>query len=164
MPDAGPLPPSAVQVGDDGVSARLVVYGNPVAQSGTRIVDTARGKRGITTGGKGLLDWRQTVSSCAQAAALQVGQRDGPVALLVTFRFPMPKSRPKWMRDLGTYPKSTAPDVDKLLRAVCDSLKVGGLIADDALVQQVTIAKVEVWDGWTGALIDVAPARLPERP
>ena len=64
----------------------------------------------------------------------------------------MPKSRPKKVRERGYAPKTTAPDLDKLVRAVCDALQAGGLITSDARIATLTARKREVV-GWTGATI-----------
>ena len=66
----------------------------------------------------------------------------------------MPASRPKWMRALGCWWKPTAPDLDKLVRSVGDSLTASGLIKDDARIVALRAMKIEV-DGWTGATISV---------
>ena len=44
----------------------------------------------------------------------------------------MPASAKKSERLTGWRPKISAPDLDKLVRSVGDSLKEGGLIKDDA--------------------------------
>ena len=139
------------------------VYGDPSPQAGTKSVPagrTATGKqiyRKITEGGVNLKPWRDSVSAAADEARAQVdGVMDGALMLTVLFRFPMPKSRPKWMREQGAVAHTVTPDADKLVRAVGDALKVGGLIADDARLCLLHVGKVEVWERWTGAIIEVA--------
>jgi Holliday junction resolvase RusA-like endonuclease len=150
---------------EDGNAVRLTIYGVPSQQSGTRIVPTKAGPRGISTGGKNLRPWRQSIAAAARQAVEETGVEvfEVPVTITVSYRFPMPASRPKWMKQAGTIPKWTAPDIDKLDRALFDGLVSGGLLRSDALVQQVLNCKVEVWDQWTGALVDVAPSPMPER-
>lgn len=131
------------------------VHGIPAPQAGSRAVPTKQGARLITTGGTNLKAWRNDVSASAQAAALLYGTLRGPLAITVVFRFPMPKSRPKKLREIGSWWKVTAPDTDKLLRSLGDSLKAGGLIADDALIASWHATKVEVWEQWTGAEIRI---------
>lgn len=138
----------------------FVVYGEPSPQGGTKSVPihTKSGKtvyRKVTEGGVNLKSWRQEVSTAAQQHAA-AGCFDGPVRLEIQFRFQMPKSRPKWAHLQGWLLKVGAPDTDKLIRAVGDSLKVGGLIKDDALVAQLRVEKVEVSTGWIGAAIRVS--------
>ncbi len=78
----------------------------------------------------------------------------GPLRLVVHFRFAMPKSRRAAVRAAGWAPKTSAPDLDKLIRSTGDALKAGGLIHDDALFAEITATKSEVV-GWTGAEITV---------
>jgi Holliday junction resolvase RusA-like endonuclease len=135
----------------------FTVHGIPAPQGGSRAVQTAAGARLITTGGVGLKDWRASCAAAAEAQALEHGCITTGLMVRVVFRFPMPKSRPKRMRAAGVWPKTTAPDTDKLQRALGDSLTAGGLIRDDALICRWDARKVEVWDGWTGAEIDLIP-------
>jgi Holliday junction resolvase RusA-like endonuclease len=79
---------------------------------------------------------------------------DGPLSLDVVFRAPMPASRSKAIRAAGRWWKPTAPDLDKLVRSVGDSLTASGLIKDDARIVALRAMKIEV-DGWTGATISV---------
>lgn len=79
---------------------------------------------------------------------------DGPLSLDVVFRAPMPASRSKAIRAAGRWWKPTAPDLDKLVRSVGDSLTASGLIKDDARIVALRAMKWEV-DGWTGATITV---------
>ena len=79
---------------------------------------------------KGLKAWRKTVE--AHATLWRVKQRrwkplDGPLWVAFDFRLPRPK-RPKDSRPIGP------PDLSKLVRAVEDGLKVGGIIKDDARI------------------------------
>lgn len=134
------------------------VFGNPSPQAGTKTVPT-RLKDGrtvyrkITEGGVDLKSWRQEVSTKAHEQAETVGMLTGPLMLEIRFRFQMPASRPQWGKSQGAMLKVTAPDTDKLVRAIGDSLKAGGLIKDDALIAIVKVSKVEVWEAWTGAAI-----------
>jgi Holliday junction resolvase RusA-like endonuclease len=93
--------------------------------------------------------WRAAVAEAAQAAAGDAPY-DGPMALEVIFRFNMPAARSKLLRLAGVCEKTTSPDLDKLVRAICDGLQAGGLIADDARIWRLTAEKREVI-GWTGA-------------
>lgn len=65
----------------------------------------------------------------------------------------MPKSRPAAARDAEWWPCAVTPDLDKIVRALGDGLKAGGMIADDARIFRLgTVEKIEV-HGWTGAEI-----------
>jgi Holliday junction resolvase RusA-like endonuclease len=71
---------------------------------------------------------------------------DGPLELNVTFVFPRPKSHYGTGRNAGTLKKTapiwcaTKPDVDKLVRAVADSM-TGIVYRDDSQLVQVTAVK-----------------------
>ena len=100
-------------------------------------------------------NWRSAVAEAAREAAADLdAPLDGPLTLHVVFRFPMPKSRPRAVRENGRNPKATTPDLDKILRATCDGLEAGGLIANDSRIWHVVATKYEV-TGWTGARITV---------
>jgi crossover junction endodeoxyribonuclease RusA len=101
---------------------------------------------------KSLPAWRTALAEAARDVAETEGCIDRPVRLEVEFRFSMPKSRPKRVREAGSCPKVSAPDLDKLVRAVGDGLKQGGLIRDDAIIYSIAASKFEVV-GWTGAII-----------
>jgi len=96
------------------------------------------------------------VADAAHNASVRHG---GPLsgALIVTmgFRFPMPESRPPRTRKLGTVAKTTAPDLDKLVRAVNDGLAAGGLIVNDARIARSAEWKDETI-GWTGVTVQVS--------
>ena len=134
---------------------QFVVHGVPAPQAGTRSVPTRDGRRQISTGGVELASWR---AECASAAGLARFQHRGvcfdePITVQAHFRFPMPPSRPRWMRDLCDYPKATQPDLDKLQRALGDALKSGGLIRDDSIIVEWRASKTEVWQQWTGVAV-----------
>lgn len=100
-------------------------------------------------------DWRNSVADKAREVAETVGCLDGDLSLHVIFRFRMPQSRPKAVREQGIAWKNSAPDLDKLLRTVGDALTQSGLIKDDARIVSVEARKIEVIDGWTGADIQL---------
>jgi Holliday junction resolvase RusA-like endonuclease len=141
------------------------VLGVPAPQ-GSKTAVTVGGKaRVIQAGSKSGREkhraWRGAV---AQAARDVAGDRphDGPLWLSISFRFPMPKSRPAAARAAGRWPHSVKPDIDKVLRATADGLTDGGLIADDSRICAVECEAWEV-DGWTGAVITVGRQALPDR-
>lgn len=145
----------------DHPTSRFIVYGTPVAQGGMRFVPTPNGSRQITVGGKGLEDWRQAIAAEAAVAQVQGHKHTGPVALHVDFRYTMPISRKAAERRNGWIPRKVAPDLDKLVRAVGDSLKVGGLILDDAQIAEIHATKYEYSEGWTGAEVVVRDLWTP---
>lgn len=136
------------------------VLGHPAPQGDKSAVLIA-GKPRLIEGRRGSgrerhATWRTVVADAARdiAADLDGVPLDGALGLSVEFRFPMPASRSKTARARGRAWKTTAPDTDKLLRALGDSLKAGGLIVDDARFVAVEAIKVEV-TGWTGAIVTI---------
>ena len=97
--------------------------------------------------------WRQAVAWTARDLA-ESEPHDGALQATITFRLPMPKSRPAAAQTLGMWPHSVRPDIDKLLRCTFDGLSDGGLIRDDARFFAV---ETEAWEvtGWTGAEITI---------
>jgi Holliday junction resolvase RusA-like endonuclease len=84
-----------------------------------------------------LAEWVRAVADEARAfvQARSMPPMDGPLAVTIEFRFPLPASDPHRTRH------TTKPDIDKLERATLDALKAGGLIKDDARVFQVVKTK-----------------------
>jgi Holliday junction resolvase RusA-like endonuclease len=99
---------------------RLWVDGHPQAQGSKRLV----GGRLIEAAPL-LRQWRNTVHLLAQAeiAGLKPPALEGPCGCRLEFRMPRP-ARPTW-------PYPTRGDLDKLVRAVLDSLTTAGWWADD---------------------------------
>lgn len=108
-------------------------------------------------------DWRTTVAQTCHDVAETIPDApfDEPVRLVVQFRFPMPASRSMAARVSGLIDKQSAPDLDKLLRALGDGLEAGGLLRNDARISQVAATKVEVV-GWTGAVVKLTRINQPE--
>jgi Holliday junction resolvase RusA-like endonuclease len=74
---------------------------------------------------------------------------DEPVELSVIFYL----TRPKTVLDRPL--PSVMPDLDKLIRAVADSLTDAGIYEDDSRIVRITAAKVYADDRGSGALIRV---------
>ena len=121
---------------------RFLVAGVPVAQGSKRHV----GKGIMIESSKQLQPWREAVIDAAQRAAGGHSFFAG-VALDLSFRFPRPKAHYGTGRNQGklksTVPllKVTAPDLDKLCRAVLDALTQSGVLRDDALVASLYAEK-----------------------
>ena len=85
-------------------------------------------------------DWRSTVAQEAWVAMTRARRTTpflGPVSVHLTFRLHRPTSanaawRWQWKR----------PDIDKLTRAVLDSLTVAGVVADDGQVAELVVRKL----------------------
>jgi Holliday junction resolvase RusA-like endonuclease len=91
---------------------------------------------------KALAPWRDTVTNAAYGAGPKL---DGPVATLIIFTLPRPKSAPK---------RETLPqrgiDLDKAVRGVCDSITAAGLWEDDSRV--CTLIAYKRWPAPSDAL------------
>lgn len=89
--------------------------------------------------------WRGAVAQAAGIAMKDAGHKElfeGPLKVVVTFTFPRPKSRPS-----DVY-KPTSPDLDKLERAIGDSLQ-GVVMHNDAQIAKWIVAKLYGPTGWT---------------
>lgn len=128
------------------------VLGVPTPQGSKRAFMVQGHARMKDMGGIKAVAWRDSVSAAARDLAEKTGKLDGPLGLSVEFRFLMPKSRSKLDHTVGRAWKTTAPDIDKLLRCLCDGLSAGGLIQDDARFCAIEATKVEVTT-WTGAIV-----------
>lgn len=96
-------------------TVEFVVLGDPIPQGSMRHIGRGR----MVSDNPKLKGWRQRVTASAQAA-LGPGWTpwDGPVAMDLVITLPRPKSAPKTK---VTFP-ATKPDLDKLMRAIGDSL------------------------------------------
>lgn len=123
----------------------FTVYGLPQPQGSKRVVPTRAGPRSIESNEARIRPWRSAIAS--EAAVAMVGKQlaTGPVQLRVEFVFPRPKNHFGSGKNAGTLKASApeyvakAPDVDKLVRAIGDSL-TGVVLRDDA-----QIAHVNAW-------------------
>lgn len=133
------------------VLAAFEILGVPAPQgSKTRMPSGAVIEGSSDTGRAKHKSWRAAVVETARELAPPGEPFDGALQLSVEFRMPMPKSRPKRVRDAGKWPSSVKPDIDKLLRGLLDGLEAGGLIAGDSRIFAVEVVQYEVV-GWTGA-------------
>lgn len=130
------------------------VAGIPKPQ-GSKRAFVVKGRPVLTeSAGGALKDWRAVV---AHEAALAVSVPiDGPVSVVVTFHMPrpksLPKSRPSW--------PAKRPDIDKLVRAVLDSMS-SIVYGDDAQIVTLTARKVYVLpNGIPGVRVRVEPGAL----
>ena len=99
-----------------------------------------------------LKGWREAVGWAAKEAMAGRALLQGPLYLQAWFHFAAPKSQP---RRFGS--KATAPDLDKLLRAIGDALE-GIVYANDAQIARVSAEKRWVARGDSGgAYVEVGP-------
>jgi crossover junction endodeoxyribonuclease RusA len=131
----------------------LIVHGHPQPKGSMRAF--VRGRRPILTDNNPKLRWWQTlieqeVNLLRRNSGVPI--YDGPVSVDVTFALVRPPSLAKkvvW--------HTKKPDLDKLLRAVCDAL-TGTLLVDDNQVVRVSAFKCyAALPSGPGATIRVLP-------
>lgn len=131
------------------------IFGTPKPQ-GSKKAFMAGGKAMMAEAGGGAhAQWRNAVAEAAHQNVPFGGRLDGRLVVRLVFWFPMPASRPKAIKAIGKCPKTTAPDIDKLQRAVLDGLMAGGLIRDDATIFRIEAQKWET-RGWTGCEVTIS--------
>lgn len=130
------------------------VSGHPKAQGSKRHV----GKGVMVEMSKDLGPWRRAIATEATEAA-EGRKLVGPIGVRAKFYFHRPKGHYGTGRNAGylkksapTY-KTSAPDVDKLCRALGDALTISGVILDDRLIARI---EAEKRYGDPGVLIEVS--------
>jgi Holliday junction resolvase RusA-like endonuclease len=135
----------------------FTVPGVPAPQGSKRAWVVA-GKAVMTEANARTRDWRAAVSDAAAQAMQNAGRSviDGPVLIDVSFFFARPKSHfgTRGLRGSAPMHKTTAPDVDKLARAVLDAI-TGIVIRDDAQVVSLSGHKLYADDCLVSAHICV---------
>ena len=127
----------------------FVVEGRPAPQGSKDFLGiSGSGKARMKESSDYLPAWRAAIE--LRAVVIATKTRDAPIdvpcELSVEFRFPMTKAN--IAKGYKRYPKATMPDLDKLVRAVGDSLQAARLLKDDArIVRLGTCEKWEVNDG-----------------
>lgn len=110
------------------------VLGVPAPQ-GSKRAFVVGNRAVITEDSKRTAPWRDSVSAAGVAAMAGAAAFDGPLRVTIEFRVPRPRSVKR------AHP-SVKPDVDKLARAVLDSLSAAAVIVDDARIVSLTAEKV----------------------
>lgn len=145
-------------------SLTINVIGTPV-QQGSKTAGVVNGRAFLRdSNDKKLRPWRAEVAgSVADAMALTGWTTlDGPCQVDITFFHPRPAGHYGTGRNAGvlkpTAPrwKQTAPDIDKLTRAVLDALTTSRAIRDDARVARLVVDDLYA-DAATGARITITP-------
>ncbi len=112
------------------------VPGDPKAQGGTVpfFNEKTQQYKQVTKGQQGLGKWRVAMTNAFIWARKQTGHQTytGPVQVGAVFIMPRRKNHPKTMR--GDFWHCTKPDLDKLQRAVGDSLEKAGVIISDSRI------------------------------
>ncbi len=120
---------------------RFFVAGDPVAQGSKKaMVSHSTGRAMMLDSNRTKLHaWRELVASYAGVAMAGRDLLDGPVSMSCIFWFTRPKKHYRTgkyshlLRDDAPVYKGSAPDLDKLLRAIGDAL-TGVVYTDDARV------------------------------
>jgi crossover junction endodeoxyribonuclease RusA len=139
---------SAVKARED--LLELTVYG---------IAKPQGSKRGFVVNGRAVLvddnkhplrSWREDVRTAALESRARADMRSfptGPVGLFVTFYLPRPQTHyglshgERYLKPTAPVWVDKRPDLDKMLRAVCDALTSAGVYHDDAQVAQQQVLK-----------------------
>lgn len=132
----------------------FIALGVPSPQGSMRAVTTKQGVRMITASTARLRLWRTVVADAARVARGDQPPFEGPVEVTARFVMPRPKSAKKMQRW-----HAKRPDIDKLTRALLDSLTDAGVFTDDAQVAELAIRKLlaDPADPWTGAMVAIRP-------
>jgi Holliday junction resolvase RusA-like endonuclease len=145
------------------------VVGTPTQQGSKTAGVTKEGKAYTRdANAKTLKPWRAEVAACAEQAARDARWETttGPTEVVVTFYSHRPASHYGTGRNAGklkpTAPtwKPTAPDVDKLARAILDALTTSRAIHDDRIVARLVLED-RYADAATGAQIHITPLTEP---
>lgn len=124
------------------------VPGTPVPQGS---VDVYRGR--IVGVKPPLRNWRDSIRA-ATMARHEGEPLDGPITIALAFQL-TPPQRPRW------WAPAVKPDLDKLVRAVLDSLSTtktqAGVITDDARIIHITAAKT--YHRTPGVMITISQAK-----
>ena len=115
---------------------KIRIYGEPAPQ-GSKTAIVRNGRAIMFEANKRLPEWRETVLMGATLARAEQGGLTilGPVSVTMTFHMPRPKSVSR------RYPNS-APDLDKLVRAVGDALQESEVLANDGQIVTLVAHKV----------------------
>lgn len=84
----------------------------------------------------------------AYQKASYIDQLEGPLHLHAIFHI----TPPKILRRLHP---TVAPDLDKLIRTICDALQLGGLIINDAQIVSITAKKIYDPE-WSGVVLKLS--------
>ena len=132
----------------------VMVPGVPVPQGS--LTSFGRGRPTVHTNKEVLLPWRAAVIATVRAAMGPDKEwpLTGPVKLSVSFSLPRPPSAPR----SRLWPEKK-PDLDKLVRAIGDSLTQAGAIQDDA---QIVLLVADKSYGTPAVQIDIWPMKRLE--
>jgi Holliday junction resolvase RusA-like endonuclease len=143
------------------VSLSFDVYGRPAPQGSKRYVGGNRAQGGrFIEASKYLPAWRKAILEAATVAMHEQGWEKvfGPVEVTVIFYLERPSSISQSKRPWPIKP----PDLDKLVRGVCDGLTDAGVWLDDDQVVHVVAWKCYADTREPGATIKITPIVVGE--
>lgn len=114
----------------------LWIAGIP-APKGSKTAFKRGGNVVLVEASKALPAWRKTCFTALQKASegWRLLDRETPVRVELTFHLPKPRTVTRWL-------PTVKPDLDKLARAILDSVtEAGGIWIDDAQVVDLTVRK-----------------------
>lgn len=142
---------------DHAQAIRFFVPGVPVPQGSPKIVRPRSWQKvTLALDSPKLAVWRRVVLVAADNVRRLYGLTpiDGPVSL--SLGFVMSDREHKRM---GIF-AGTRPDLDKLTRAICDSLQAAGLVTEDSRIVVLQCIKLRAV-GPVGVHVELEPARVP---
>lgn len=139
-------------------SITIDVIGLPVPQGSMKALGRSAAGRTIVTHSNGsqLMPWRQTISAIAHAARPADWPMETPITLSITFRFPRPAGHFKkdgTLKPSAPQHLTKKPDLDKLLRSVCDALATILFRGDQQVTSIVAAKRYIIGNESPGALI-----------
>jgi Holliday junction resolvase RusA-like endonuclease len=84
----------------------------------------------------------------------------GPIAVKYTFCFPIPKSWPKWRKELVGVPHASRPDAENLVK-LCNDALTGIYWLDDSQIFMVLAKKI--WSEVPKTQVEITFFSLPKR-
>lgn len=118
----------------------LFIPGIPRPQGSKRHVGGGR----LIEQSKHLGPWRRTVIDALHESGMAQAKIDGPVSVQLSFHMPRPQyhyNKHGQIRVDALQFHIQRPDVDKLARAILDSLTIAAVISDDSIVAELYAAK-----------------------
>ena len=144
----------------------FTVSGVPMPKGSMKAVSRPGGKTSLIPDNPKLKAWQHAVASMARWHMRERPPFDVAVTLQVVFFLPRPKSHLTAKGDLrASAPKmpTRKPDIDKLLRAICDALTMARVYTDDAVITDVAMGK-RYASAARAACVDVRLYPTPPKP
>lgn len=128
---------------------RCLIDGKAVPQGSMNAGVTKSGRPFVYPANKNLKPWREHVSQCVKNAEINPSPNGDYVAysLRLTFYYVRPQSHygssggAPYLKVTSPLYHAKKPDLDKLIRAICDGLTDSGAIPDDSMIWSITAQK-----------------------